>query len=172
MRSAFQVSYSRLAARFEEARPYQRPSFETVRGEPMARLVARMSGAPLASCRSQSWGRAATSGDTPHLAVGPRLRRAPPAHAGYAGFVQELQYPFGRFYAGRPTQQSCRLGFLDAVHASDIASARQLMASEKITGVISIVQENRFLLEDDAGGHRLFLLAHDARFTPEDLALA
>src|SRR5436190_23115932 len=57
----------------------------------MARLVARMSGALLASCRSQSWGRAARSGDTPHLAVGPRLRRAPPAHAGYAGFVQALR---------------------------------------------------------------------------------
>jgi hypothetical protein len=29
--------------------------------------------------------------DTPHVAVGPRLRRAPPAHAGYAGFVQPLR---------------------------------------------------------------------------------
>src|SRR5947209_20491475 len=61
------------------------------RCEPMARLVARMSGALLASCRSQSWGRAARSGDTPHLAVGPRLRRAPPAHAGYGGFVRPLR---------------------------------------------------------------------------------
>src|SRR5436305_14745360 len=38
-----------------------------------------------------------------------------------------------------------------------------------VSGRISIVQEGRFVLEDDRGGHRLFLLSHASPFNPEDL---
>jgi formate dehydrogenase major subunit len=38
-----------------------------------------------------------------------------------------------------------------------------------ISGRIVIVQEDRFLLETDSGGHRLFILAHGAALDPEDL---
>jgi formate dehydrogenase major subunit len=37
------------------------------------------------------------------------------------------------------------------------------------SGRIIIVQEGRFLLEDDAGSHRLFLTSHSLNFNPEDL---
>lgn len=38
-----------------------------------------------------------------------------------------------------------------------------------VTGRIVIVQEDRFLLETDSGGHRLFILPHEAAINPEDL---
>src|SRR3954447_2646672 len=38
-----------------------------------------------------------------------------------------------------------------------------------VSGRISIVQEGRFVLEDERGGHRLFLLSHGSPFNPEDL---
>jgi hypothetical protein len=37
------------------------------------------------------------------------------------------------------------------------------------TGVITLVQETRFEIENGRGGHRLFLLAHDAPLEPADL---
>ncbi|MEJ2376834.1 MAG: formate dehydrogenase [Pseudolabrys sp.] len=37
------------------------------------------------------------------------------------------------------------------------------------SGRITVVQEGRFLLEDDGGHHRLFITAHDLNFNPEDL---
>ena len=43
------------------------------------------------------------------------------------------------------------------------------MSADTITGRVSIAQEDRFLLEDKQGGHRLFLLAHNCRLTPQDL---
>ncbi len=39
----------------------------------------------------------------------------------------------------------------------------------KYSGRISIVQENRFLLEGERGGHKLFLLSHGSGLDPEDL---
>lgn len=39
----------------------------------------------------------------------------------------------------------------------------------KLSGRIALVQEGRFLLEDDEGRKRLFILSHSAPFYPEDL---
>jgi hypothetical protein len=36
-------------------------------------------------------------------------------------------------------------------------------------GVMTLVQETRFEIENERGGHRLFLLAHDAPLEPADL---
>jgi formate dehydrogenase major subunit len=38
----------------------------------------------------------------------------------------------------------------------------------KATGRIVVVQEGRFLLEDDSGGHRLLIASHALRLNPED----
>jgi len=43
------------------------------------------------------------------------------------------------------------------------------MPVETVTGRVSIAQEDRFLLEDELGGHKLFLLAPDSPLTPADL---
>jgi hypothetical protein len=37
------------------------------------------------------------------------------------------------------------------------------------TGRIAVVQEGRFLLEDDSGGHRLLIASHALGLNPEDL---
>jgi len=37
------------------------------------------------------------------------------------------------------------------------------------SGHITVVQENRFILEDDGGGHRLFIVSHKLNFNPDDL---
>ena len=39
----------------------------------------------------------------------------------------------------------------------------------RTTGRITIAQEDRFLLEDDTGRHRLFLLSHGSGLNPDDL---
>ncbi len=39
----------------------------------------------------------------------------------------------------------------------------------KATGRIVVVQEGRFLLEDDSRGHRLLIASHALRLNPEDL---
>ncbi len=43
---------------------------------------------------------------------------------------------------------------------------------ETVSGSISLVQENRFLLESDTGLHHLFIVSHTAPYTPEDLRAA
>ena len=40
---------------------------------------------------------------------------------------------------------------------------------QTMTGVVTLVQESRFQLLDDAGVYHLFLLSHDAAAEPADL---
>jgi hypothetical protein len=40
---------------------------------------------------------------------------------------------------------------------------------ETASGRVTLVQEDRFLLVDEAGRSRLFMLAHDADLEPQDL---
>jgi hypothetical protein len=39
----------------------------------------------------------------------------------------------------------------------------------RLSGLILLIQEGRFLLEDDSGRHRLFISAHSLPFNPEHL---
>jgi hypothetical protein len=41
-----------------------------------------------------------------------------------------------------------------------------------LSGLILLIQEGRFLLEDDSGRHRLFITAHSLPFNPEHLLRA
>ena len=54
----------------------------------------------------------------------------------------------------------------------ETARARALLAGRPrgaMRGVITLVQEGRFQLEDSEGVRRLFVLAHDAPLEPSDL---